>query len=323
MRILFISHQLDFSGAPLALLQLARTAMALGHDAHALALAAGPLGKWFTTAGVRAGDSSPRGASSYDLIVANTVVSVPAALRIAGNPQRVLPWIHESRYFLSVLRVDPAALGLSSLQRAVFPARFQLTEYAEWMGGAERLLLPNGIAMPAEMTAAPASEALICSGHWEKRKGQDRLLHLLEATSTDRRIVFLGAVRPPHVSSPHLSFTGQVAPEQARDVIAASAGLISTSEAEVQPLAVIEAILSKRPVLLSDIPAHRDLLDLMPDLLLFDPMDPASFRHGLNELDRQRGDATLLEGRQKRALECFGLETFSRNASAVFNMYAH
>jgi glycosyltransferase involved in cell wall biosynthesis len=322
LRILLISHQLDFSGAPLALLQLARTLIGLGCEVQATSLAAGPLGKWFAAAGVRPAEGLQKSVAQFDLVVANTVLSVPAALRLTGSPQRVLPWIHESKYFFSVLRTDPMSLGLHMVQRAAFPAHFQLAEYAGSMAQAERLVLPNCVVVPDGIHAAPNSEAMVCSGKWEQRKGQERLMRLLDATGAGRRVVFLGASRPAHVTSSRYDFTGSVAPEEAHRVIAASAGLVSTAESEVQPLAVIEAILSRRPVLLSDIPAHRELLALMPDLVLFDATDPASFRKAIMEFEEQLGDVSLLEARRRRALDYFGVAAFTRHVSSILRSYA-
>ncbi|MEJ0004930.1 MAG: glycosyltransferase family 4 protein [Steroidobacteraceae bacterium] len=323
MRVLLVSHQLDFSGAPLALLQLARTILSIGHEVRLVALAAGPLGSQFAEAGVRPADFSSVAHNPYDVVIANTVLSIPVALRIAGGAQRVLPWIHESSYFFSLLRVNPESLGLHLVRRAAFPARFQLAEYGPWMGGADRVLLPNCVVMPPHESAThAASDVLVCCGRWEQRKGQERLLHLLQAASPKRRVLFLGATRPGHVQMPDLDFTGQVPPESARSRIADSAGLISAAESEVQPLSVIEALLAGRPVMLSDIPAHRELRELMPDLILFDAADSESFRRGLRKLDRQRGDRPLLEALQQCARTHFGFETFKRNVESLLGGYS-
>ena len=145
MRVLLISHQLDYSGAPLALLELAGALQEIGHEVHLAALAAGPLGNEFMSRGVR---PMPSPKQAFDLYVANTVVSVPAALSLAPSPESVLAWIHETGFFFGLLRASPRDFSLDRLRFAAFPARFQMDEFAHWMPAAVRMQLRNCVRMP-------------------------------------------------------------------------------------------------------------------------------------------------------------------------------
>jgi len=169
MRVLLISHQLDYSGAPLALLELARVLQGLGHDVHLAALGPGPLGNEFLTHGVR--PYQPR-SPAFDLYIANTVVSVPAALALAPSADSVLAWIHETGFFFRILRASPRDYSLDRVRFAAFPARFQLDEFAQWMPAAVRMQLRNCIRMPTSDPYATAADHYVCSGRWEARKNQ-------------------------------------------------------------------------------------------------------------------------------------------------------
>ena len=178
MRVLLVSHQLDYSGAPLALLELAVTLREAGHEVFLAALASGPLGNDFLARGIRPYQSRSQ---VLDLYVANTVVAVPAALALAPSPDRVLAWIHETAFFFRILRASPRDYSLDRLRFAAFPARFQIDEFARWIPDAVRMQLRNCVRMPPVDPAVAAPEHYVCSGRWEARKNQARLVELAEA----------------------------------------------------------------------------------------------------------------------------------------------
>ena len=313
MRILLISHQLDYSGAPLALLELARALQESGHEVCLAALAAGPLGDEFMSRGVR---PMPSPAPPFDLVVANTVLSVPAALSLAPSPDLVLAWIHETDFFFRVLRAGPRDFALDRLRFAAFPARFQVDEFARWMPTAVRMQLRNCVRMPPGEPAA-AADHYVCSGRWEPRKNQARLLELLRALPVEPTVWFVGAEPPPGMPQSAHRFLGTLLPRDSKRVIAGSRGLISPSLSEAQPLAAIEAAMAGRPVLLSDIAAHRELQQAMPDVVLFDPGRVESFVSGFRALEQQSTDAVVRERLRADALRSFGPDGFAENVRQV------
>lgn len=314
MRVLLISHQLDYSGAPLALLELAGALRDLSHEVHLAALAAGPLGDEFFSRGVR---PMPSPAQAFDLYVANTVVSVPAALSLAPSPDSVLAWIHETGFFFRILRASPRDFSLDRLRFAAFPARFQIDEFAEWMPAAVRMQLRNCVRMPPAEPAAVLPDHYACSGRWEARKNQARLLELVGALPTRPTIWFVGADPPPGMPASTHRFLGTLLPRDSKRIIAGSRGLISPSLSEAQPLAAIEAAMAGRPVLLSDIAAHRELQQAMPDVILFDPARTDSFVSGFRALEQQAADPVVRERLRADALRSFGPQGFAENLRQV------
>lgn len=314
MRVLLISHQLDYSGAPLALLELARVLQRLGHDVHLAALGQGPLGAEFLTQGVR--PYQPR-SPAFDLYIANTVVSVPAALALAPSADSVLAWIHETGFFFRILRASPRDYSLDRIRFAAFPARFQLDEFAQWMPTAVRMQLRNCVRMPVIEPAATAPDHYVCTGRWEARKNQSRLLDLARSLAAGPKIWFVGADPPPGVQPTIHRFLGTVAPGESKRLIAEARGLISPSLSEAQPLAAIEAAMAARPVLLSDIAAHRELKQAMPDIVLFDPGRVESFVSGFRAIEAQFADGAVRSRLRADALRRFGPEGFAENVRQV------
>lgn len=314
MRVLLISHQLDYSGAPLALLELAGNLLDLGHEVRLAALGPGPLGNEFLSRGVRPLQSRTQ---TFDLYVANTVVAVPAALAMAPSPDSVLAWIHETGYFFRILRANPGAFSLARLKFAAFPARFQMDEFAQWMPATERMQLRNCVRMPASDPSAPPANHYVCSGRWEARKNQARLVELARALPDAPSIWFIGAEQPPGIAPGAHRFLGTLAPGDSKRTIAESRGLISPSLSEAQPLAAIEAAMAARPVLLSDIPAHRELKQAVPDIILFDPRRVESFVDGFRALEAQSADRSVRSRLQADALRTFGPQGFAENVRQV------
>lgn len=316
MRILLISHQLDYSGAPLALLELARVLRQLGHDVALASLSPGPLADEFSAHEVRPLRSREE---QFDLYVANTVLTVPAALSLARSPDRVLAWIHETKYFFRILRADPGDFSLSELRFAAFPARFQIEEFAEWMPAAVRVQLRNCVRMPVIVPSATSEHYYVCPGRWEARKNQARLLELTRALPVEPTIWFVGAERPPGVPPSIHRFPGTVSPAESKRIIALSMGLVSPSLAEAQPLTVIEATMAGRPVLLSDIPAHRELQEAMTDVVLFDASRAESFAAGFRRLEELAADAAVTGRLQAEALRHFGPTSFADSVRTILD----
>jgi len=102
-------------------------------------------------------------------------------------------------------------------------------------------------------------------------------------------------------------------------LIAESRGLISPSLSEAQPLAAIEAAMAARPVLLSDIAAHRELKQAMPDVILFDPSRVESFVGGFEAFEKQSTDGVVRSRLQADALRNFGPEGFAENVRQVLS----
>jgi glycosyltransferase involved in cell wall biosynthesis len=154
-------------------------------------------------------------------------------------------------------------------------------------------------------------------GRWEIRKGQAQLIDLVQRSAAICRFKFIGAERPAEypdagaLASRHV-FTGPIDPDRAKAEIARSSALVSCAEAEAQPLCPIEALMAGRPVLLSDIDAHRTLASLIPNVFLFDRKSPQSFFEGYAKLRDAMPDEELASRASAITKGLFGEAAFDR-----------
>jgi glycosyltransferase involved in cell wall biosynthesis len=108
-----------------------------------------------------------------------------------------------------------------------------------------------------------------------------------------------------------------VDPDRAKLEIATSGALVSCAEAETQNLCAIEALMAGRPVLLSDIDAHRSLASLVPNVILFDRTSAQSFGEGLAKLAAAMPDEALARGASTAARAVFGEAAFDRRLADI------
>ena len=79
-------------------------------------------------------------------------------------------------------------------------------------------------------------------------------------------------------------------------------------------------MLQRVPVMLSDIPAHKELKFLIPDILLFDPDNDESFKTIFNLLLSHWEDEALRNRIKNDALRAFGVEEFDKNVLGLLNL---
>jgi glycosyltransferase involved in cell wall biosynthesis len=319
MHILLISHELDFSGAPIALLQLAKSLLRLNFYVSVASLNAGPLGMYFIESGAKQHIDSKK-AEEYDLIITNTIVSLPAAIRYSEGSKKLVSWIHETEHHINYHGLSPKQFGFDSIKNAIFVANFQIRQFDQWMPITKKYKLNNCVTIPKNMTPYKSEiPYFVCSGPWGERKSQIRLIQLLVKLKFYPEIHFIGANKPNNIFGDKLVFPGSLVHEAALSRVAGSMGVISCSRDEAQPLIAIEAALMKIPIMLSDIPAHRELKTLIPDVVLFNPDEVESFAFALQALNDKLKDEKQLLKMQNDAFLAFNEVAFDRNVLKLIN----
>ena len=320
-RPLLISHDFSYSGAPIALLNLAKSLKRLGENPIVVSLSSGPLRSHFIESGIELAEKVDP--ASVAFVIANTVVSVPAALQFKKFGVPVAAWIHESMYFFKSLKISPDDCGLKNLDVVLAPSRFQLDEFEPFLPESGSYQLRNAVE---QNWFRPSSEEPLfaVSGQWERRKGQQELLGLAREARVNCVFKFIGAHRPErdpeNVIGPQHKFLGPVRPEVARLEIAKSDAIISCAEAEVQPLSAIEALMAGRPALLSDIPAHRVFADLIPNVLLFDRSSHQDFNRGLEKLIDAVPNQDVARQASRTARSLFGEAAFDERLKDILEI---
>jgi glycosyltransferase involved in cell wall biosynthesis len=125
------------------------------------------------------------------------------------------------------------------------------------------------------------------------------------AQQTRRQVCDIGAEQK-------VAYEGLVPPQ---DYLASASCLLMPSLHENQPLALIEAIAAEVPVVASDIPAHRELVDLgcLPRQALV-PLTPEGFAAGVVQAQKMRDTAKYAA----KVREIFSTEKFSTDLAAFF-----
>ncbi|MDX1632978.1 MAG: glycosyltransferase family 4 protein, partial [Thermoanaerobaculia bacterium] len=142
------------------------------------------------------------------------------------------------------------------------------------------LYLPNGIDLPdphppsriESELGLRGEDYLLFLGRWA---GEKRVLELIEAFSELRcrglKLVVAGTAEPETShgrkthrlasSTPGVILPGTVEGKLKEELLSNAFAFVSFSEVEGMPMALLEAMSHERPCLVSDIPAHRELLN--------------------------------------------------------------
>jgi glycosyltransferase involved in cell wall biosynthesis len=106
-----------------------------------------------------------------------------------------------------------------------------------------------------------------------------------------------------------VQFTGMVPRAAVYAQMAEADVYVSTSHGEGLPVAVLEAMACRCPVVLSDIPPHRELADGEAAVVLAPVSDVARFADGIRALARMdaEGRTALGERCRRRIEQCYSL----------------
>jgi GT2 family glycosyltransferase/glycosyltransferase involved in cell wall biosynthesis len=212
--ILFVTHELTLSGAPIILAHLAKWCKAHGIFVVAMSPADGPLRETFVEADIpiivepllatgydafaQFGQGQPikshksftKFARDFDAILANTIFAAPLIHHVRSEVVPNIWWIHEGlvgAHFLKKYPLVAGVLGLADL--IITPDEGSRRIYQPFAGHPVRVL-PHGIPdLAAGLPLAPKRRAgplrFLLLGTIEHRKGQQTLLEALRQLSPE------------------------------------------------------------------------------------------------------------------------------------------
>lgn len=174
-----------------------------------------------------------------------------------------------------------AALRLGAWSAAHFPHRVivvgkHLAQHYEQRYGIVATWVPNGVApipaVPLQASGVPglvSGRFLLLLGRLVPEKGVEGLLEAYGASGLEMPLLIVGGSsysddyveRLEALAPPGVIFTGPLHGEQRDALLGHARALVLPSRLEGFPLAPLESLSAGRPVLLSDIPPHRELLD--------------------------------------------------------------
>jgi glycosyltransferase involved in cell wall biosynthesis len=281
MRVLLVSHQLDFSGAPIALLAAAKVLLKQGHAVQLLAISQGPLAKDFEAAGVRIVPKLD--CHDVDRIILNTSVCA----RLADVIQERVPfilWLHESPqlflhsdlpYIVSKAAVRARAIIFPSPSVGVDWAR-----YGSLRGSATKCLYARApVSIPKEnvnscsaLSSLTTPIRIISIDPVESFRGHAVIadaIRILHAQGIDIHLTAVGASLAKiqeifsMLSPDRVLATDRVPRDMVWRYLGGSHVYVSATSFATQNLGLCEASLSGIPAIVSDIPAHRNWAEEM------------------------------------------------------------
>ena len=344
--LLFVTHDLSWSGAPLILLHVAKWCRQHGFFVVLLSPENGPVREQFTEAGIpvivdplanTGHPSFAQLAREFDCVIASTIFGAPiiSAAQAAGIPH--LWWIHEGQvaeHYLKEDRAKRTALKLANMIIAPDTASAQI--YQPFTDREVRILNygipdPRPSVEPAPRRAEGAPVRFLLLGTIEHRKGQRVFLKALRALPDEvRERAEFQIIGRPHDSAiaseikeaaqkyGQLSYRESLTHEEALAAIQNSDVMISASWDETGPLILMEALALGKPIVSTTVGAVAEHLANEGGGVFFAPGDSAALAAAITRCVREPQLLQNLRGKSRLAYEKYF--TFDRFAEAFSDL---
>jgi glycosyltransferase involved in cell wall biosynthesis/GT2 family glycosyltransferase len=353
--LMFFTHDLSFSGAPLDLFWLARWLWDAGFYIVVYSPETGPLLECYRECGIPViVDPAIREhahvlknfLANFDLFVVNTILGSKLVhlARQLGKPSLWL--VHEGIYGQQLAAASSeirSALGQS--QAVVFPAHATAARYRAFGTDRNRRVIPYGlpdVAAETEAILPPAGEKklrLLHLGTVEPRKGQEILLEamFLLPPEVARRLEvhFVGRIAStaaiPAAAQglfahgrvgDNFYYHGEHPPEKAKRYLKSVDILVSTSRDEALPISILEAMAFSKAVIATPAGGVPEMIE--PDVNgMLVPMDDArALADALAQIvaDPERVRAFGTAGRRMFEMR-FMMDRYGRDIAAVLEEF--
>jgi glycosyltransferase involved in cell wall biosynthesis len=199
----------------------------------------------------------------------------------------------------SELRAGLRERGAPEAKLAVFPNAIDTVRFRP-ADAQERQAARQKLSIDAE------TRVILHFGWSWQRKGGDLMLDAAQRLGADENILIL-TVLGDDPEAPHRTLMEAPAVrvvEPANDVgelYAACDAFLSCSRSEGMPFAVMEATAGGLPVVVSDLPAQRELLSGLPGAAIVDPMDPDMLIGGVRAMLSLGADERAVHASQARS----------------------
>jgi glycosyltransferase involved in cell wall biosynthesis len=302
------------------------------------------------------GDGSLRGfhrtlktallAREYDVIHVHTPhagLLLLVTLLLSGLYRRTMPrtvhTVHNSFKSFSLRNKLLFLPSFPAYERLVFCSHAAYESFPrlyKWLGGDRMSVVQNAVHLDRidkvarRERAARSSRFTIATVGLIAMKNPLTLLQAFRAdAAADSRLVFIGegSLRPlieRDVEATGLrdrvETTGLIERDQVFQRFADADLFVSTSWGEGLPVAVLEAMACGLPVILSDIPPHREIAEGVSFIPLVDPGDGSGFTREIRRFREMPASERVAIGRRCRALieERFGLPTMHAGYARVY-----
>jgi glycosyltransferase involved in cell wall biosynthesis len=351
--LLFVSHDLSFSGAPMMFLYAALAAQREGFFVVLMSPEDGPLREKFEAAGIpiivdplvkKGHESFERLARHFDCVIANTIFGAPIVhgAQKAGVP--VLWWLHETLAGAHFLREDPklrSALPLADVVLA--PSEWAAIIYRPFRDRPVECLR-NAIPDLSADTRGQLSHTkretdpleFLLLGTIEQRKGQDVLLDAIATLPAELRSAakfrIIGRVHDKEFGQkvaalaqdlPNVEITGPVGHGKAVDAIRRADVLVCASRDEAMPVTIMEAMSLGKAIVSTAVGEIPEIVREGENGLVVRPEAPAELERALRSVISDRAllqrlaRAARVTYEKQFSMERFGAEFCERVREAM------
>ena len=343
--LLFVTHDLSLSGAPIILSHLAKWCKARGIFATVMSPADGPARATFVEAGIpvivdsvvatgydrfiqfgqqslsRSHESFTAFARNFDCVIASTIFGAPLIHDATAKAIPLFWWIHEGLvgdHFIRKFPILASTIGLAEF--IVTPDQRSRQIYQSYTRHSVRVLrygIPDiGSARDAERKPGPLRFLLL--GTMEYRKGQESLLQALDQLPQKilERTLFqivgrphddrlVSKIKAAATKSAHLHFSDCVSHKEALTLIREADVMVCTSRDETGPLTLIEAMAFGKPILSTWVGAVGENLVPEEDALFVEPGDAAGLAAAITRLVSEPALLQKLAVNSRKAYESY------------------
>ncbi len=341
--VLFVSHDLSSSGAPILLLHLATWCKANGIFPVVIAPEGGALSEKFDAAGITTivdplvetgHDSFRKLLRDFDCVVANTIRAWPAvrAARLENVP--VMWWLHETLAGDHFLRKDADLRAALPLANFIFtPTERTCAVYRPFTDYPVKKLR-SGIPDIGANHSAPGERDrvhFLLLGSMEPRKGQDVFVEAVRQLSPQLQgkaeFKIVGRMMVPEFAAKvaraasglkTLSIENEVSYADALELLRNCDVLVCASRDEAMPMTIMEAMSLGKAVLSTKVGGVSEVLRNDENALIVPAENPADLAAALEKLVAERGLIDRL-GRNARVSyeENFTLDRFGHDFKAM------
>jgi glycosyltransferase involved in cell wall biosynthesis len=336
--LLFISHDLSLSGAPILMLHLARWCRANDYFVTVMAPNDGPLRAQYQAAGIplildplilKEHESFSQFLRNFDALLANTVQGWPAIRAAKKEHVPALWWLHETLVGEHYLREDKnLRLSIREADVIFTPSARTAAVYKPFAEQTPRCI-PYGIPdLAAERTESaeprPNELRFLLLGSVERRKGQDAFVQALRLLPRElqRRAKFqiAGRVMDPEFAIKvyglaegleNLQITGEIEHAGALALLEAADVLVCASRDEAMPVTILEAMSLGKAIVSTTAGGVPEYIRDQENGFLVRPEKAAELAAAIERLLQDPAEARRL-GRNARATfeEQFSLDRF-------------
>lgn len=273
---LLISHEMSRNGAPIMLLQAARTLISEGFRVNAITYKDGPLKEEFQSLGISVtveenifemSEALLAYGKEHDIVIINTIVCSGAVKTFLNQDIPVLWWIHEGMTFIPAIKgTIPDVLSKNFYIYCVSEYTRRLLSTLGDSYSAH--ILYNGIDGVKDGYNLAKSEyktRFMCIGTIETRKGQDLIVKAIEEVVKkgvdDIEYVFVGAIGESPIKKQlddvctkysFVKYYPIMPREEVLGMLSGATALLVPSRDDPSPLVASEAMMLGVPVIVSD-----------------------------------------------------------------------